>query len=185
MTDFRALCAELVAIEDAISSGNVQLSSQGQVVDGYAALAAFRYVADKARITLAQPEAEGASLAHEAYVAFVQICKGNSDDAGTYESDEELVRRALKRLSDLEMGRPAIEPVPVSARLPGPEDCFPNNSGQRSRKCWAQRYCCDSNGEPVRAIAETWDLVDYQGLARCRRWYYAWLPAHALPVPQP
>ena len=59
-----------------------------------------------------EPEPQGPSLAHEAYVAFVQICKGNSDDAGTYEADEELVRRALKRLSDLEVGRPAIEPVP-------------------------------------------------------------------------
>jgi hypothetical protein len=62
--------------------------------------------------SLAQPAPEGVSLAHEAYVAFVQICKGNSDDAGTYEADEELVRRALKRLSDLELARPAIEPVP-------------------------------------------------------------------------
>jgi hypothetical protein len=41
-------------------------------------------------------------LADMAYVALVQICKGNSDDAGTYEADEELVRNALKRLNDLE-----------------------------------------------------------------------------------
>lgn len=42
------------------------------------------------------------AIAEQAYVAFVQICKGNSDDAGTYNADEELVRRALKKLSDLE-----------------------------------------------------------------------------------
>ena len=42
------------------------------------------------------------SLAEEAYIAFVQICKGNSDDAGTYDADEALVRRALKRLQELE-----------------------------------------------------------------------------------
>jgi hypothetical protein len=42
------------------------------------------------------------ALAEQAYVAFVQICKGNSDDAGTYDADEELVRRALKKLSGLE-----------------------------------------------------------------------------------
>ena len=41
-------------------------------------------------------------LAQEAYVAFVQICKGGSDDAGTYDADEEIVRRALKRLDELE-----------------------------------------------------------------------------------
>jgi len=59
-TDFRALCAELVVIEDAMSGGSVQLSSQGQALDGYAGLAAFRYIAARARIALAlalaQPE---------------------------------------------------------------------------------------------------------------------------------
>jgi len=55
----------------------------------------------------AQPEPpvapkEKSALAQQAYVAFVQICKGNSDDAGTYAEDEELVRQALKRLDDLE-----------------------------------------------------------------------------------
>jgi hypothetical protein len=58
MTDYKALCAELVVIEDAMSGGSVQLSSQGQALDGYAGLAAFRYIAAKARIALAlaQPE---------------------------------------------------------------------------------------------------------------------------------
>lgn len=42
------------------------------------------------------------SLAQEAYIAFVMICKGNSDDAGTYDADEALVRRALERLQQLE-----------------------------------------------------------------------------------
>jgi len=56
MTDFRALCAELVAIEDALSGGSVQFSNQGQALDGYSALAAFRDVADRARAALDQPE---------------------------------------------------------------------------------------------------------------------------------
>ena len=56
---YRAMCAELVAIEDALSRGSVQFSNQGQAIDGYSALAAFRYVADKARILLAQPVEEG------------------------------------------------------------------------------------------------------------------------------
>jgi hypothetical protein len=59
MTDFRALCAELVVIEDAMSGGSVQLSSQGQALDGYAGLAAFCYIAAKARIALTQPEPQG------------------------------------------------------------------------------------------------------------------------------
>jgi hypothetical protein len=56
---YRAMCAELVAIEDALSRGSVQFSNQGQAIDGYSALATFRYVADKARILLAQQEPEG------------------------------------------------------------------------------------------------------------------------------
>ena len=44
----------------------------------------------------------GDAIAHQAYVAFVQICKGGSDDAGTYEEDEALVRLALRRLDKLE-----------------------------------------------------------------------------------
>ena len=48
-------------------------------------------------------------LAQEAYVAFVQICKGGSDDAGTYDADEAIVRRALKRLDELE-GAALAEP---------------------------------------------------------------------------
>jgi hypothetical protein len=51
-------------------------------------------------------------LAQEAYVAFVQICKGGSDDAGTYDADEEIVRRALKRLDELESALLA-QPVAV------------------------------------------------------------------------
>jgi hypothetical protein len=93
-------------------------------------------------------------------------------------SGARLITRALEL-----WGRPAIKPVPVAERLPGVEDCFPGDCGQRSYKCWAQQYHTDSNGEPLQTVAEAWDLVDYRLLARCRRWYYAWLPHHALPVP--
>ena len=51
-----------------------------------------------------RPKPKPKSLAEEAYIAFVQICKGNSDDAGTYDADEALVRRALERLQELEGG---------------------------------------------------------------------------------
>jgi len=55
---------------------------------------------------------EKSALAQQAYVAFVQICKGNSDDAGTYAEDEELVRQALKRLDDLEQAAALAQPEP-------------------------------------------------------------------------
>lgn len=62
-------------------------------------------------------------IAHKAYVAFVQICKGGSDDAGTYDADEELVRSALKRLN-------ALETAPLS--IPPPE-----------RGHWSEGVCGD------------------------------------------
>jgi hypothetical protein len=55
------------------------------------------------------------ALAQQAYVAFVQICKGNSDDAGTYAEDEKLVRQALKRLDDVEQA--AAQPPAAQSTL--------------------------------------------------------------------
>jgi hypothetical protein len=59
-------------------------------------------------------------LAQKAYVAFVQICKGGSDDAGTYDADEAIVRRALKRLDELE-GAALAEPCVAPNECPGLE----------------------------------------------------------------
>ena len=131
MTNWRERCAELL---------------QALETEGYAH---WTVTPDKdelclrTRAELAQPEPEGVSLAHEACVAFVQICKGNSDDAGTYEADEELVRCALKRLSDLEKGRPAIEPVPPE---PGVADHVTDDEGTRwdrttDAALWAKAFC--------------------------------------------
>ena len=59
-----------------------------------------------------EPKEVGDAIAHQAYVAFVQICKGGSDDAGTYEEDEALVRCALKRLDKLESALATPPPKP-------------------------------------------------------------------------
>ena len=58
---------------------------------------------------------------------------------------------------------PAPQPVPVSQRLPGPEDC---DAGE----CWAWDIA-----------EESWTRTHY---AICKQ-YTHWLPAHALPVPLP
>ena len=165
-------------------------------------------------------------LAQKAYVAFVQICKGGSDDAGTYDADEAIVRRALKRLDELEgtllaepeaegpsdeelldladdldldrfegerydysgtvikegcweldfaraalarWGRPTPQPVPLSERLPGPEDC------NAEEMCW---WLIEPYPRPVGPGGKLWSLCRYYpGAAH-------WLPAHALPLPQ-
>ena len=59
MTDYKQLCAELVRIADALDSGTALASNQGQAMDGYSALAAFRDVAYRARAALTEPEPEG------------------------------------------------------------------------------------------------------------------------------
>ncbi len=64
--------------------------------------------------------------------------------------------------------RPAIEPVPVAERLPGPEDC--DGEG----RC----YAWDGYWWLVRsAVLEGDDAGAGEG-------YTHWLPHHALPVPQ-
>jgi hypothetical protein len=67
-------------------------------------------------------------------------------------------------------GRPAIEPVPVSERLPGPEDC------DAEGRCWW--WIVDQPGEFPHWIYAPIEAQSWAG-------YSAWLPHHALPVPAP
>ena len=61
MADFRALCAELVAVENALTGKAQPIANQGQHLDGFSALAHFRSIADRARAALTQPEPQGPS----------------------------------------------------------------------------------------------------------------------------
>jgi len=81
--------------------------------------------------------------------------------------DNCLMKRARAALAQPEpegpTGRPAIEPVPVSERLPGPEDCDP------SFQCW---WFTPSE--------EKWIFWPIKWASpECSHW----LPHHALPVP--
>jgi len=75
----------------------------------------------------------------------------------------EVVRAALAR-----WGRPAIEPVPVSERLPGPEDC--DGDG----RCWW--FSPPACGPHTIRPCWTFDSETLEGDTH-------WLPWHALPVP--
>ena len=64
-------------------------------------------------------------------------------------------------------GRPAIEPVPVAERLPGPEDC--------SSRGYFWAYAGD-DWEETDIDGMNWQHLHHHG-------YTHWLPHHALPIP--
>jgi hypothetical protein len=79
-------------------------------------------------------------------------------------------------------GHPAIEPVLVTERLPGPEDCAPwPDEPDANPWCWAAKEV-DGGWE----WAQIGILgVDAKNLGRVLAgggWTH-WLPAHALPLP--
>jgi hypothetical protein len=78
-----------------------------------------------------------------------------------HHSDVEIVRAALSR-----WGTPAIQPVPVSERLPGPDDCDAEG-------------CCWAIGE-----RGNWMCVHVIGRSWSNPIYTHWLPHWALPVPE-
>ena len=105
-------------------------------------------LADEARAYLAQPEPEGPTVMEIIALA---------DEIEAEELGQvDLVRRALAR-----WGRPAVEPVPVSERLPGPEDCMDEG--------WAWFYT--PRGDWIKAVLPVSPA------------YTHWLPHYALPIP--
>jgi len=177
MTDFRALCAELVdELEDWIAYGD-----EADCADAHA-------VVDRARAALSQPEPQGPTdeelLVWASYygIDYVDISRPSELDGerAPVRSDELCIfaRAALAR-----WGRTAIEPVPVAERLPGPEDCAPwPDEPDANPWCWAGKEV-DGGWE----WAQIGMLgVDAKNLGRVLGgggWTH-WLSHHALPVPQ-
>jgi hypothetical protein len=141
MTDtFRALCAELI-----------QIVEEHCNPDEYSLLDVVN-VLNRTRAALTQPEPEGASQQQieellqaisNAYSAwgwvpekdFQCLLEEVSRLAGIVEEGwdatlEPEETKAKARAALARRGRPAIEPVSVSERLPGPEDC------DASFQCW-------------------------------------------------
>ena len=71
-------------------------------------------------------------------------------------------------------GNPAPQPVPVSERLPGPEDC-----DSEGRCWWGEPQIEDSHDA-------TWNLCTQYDAQEFLTWgaKCGWLPAHALPLPK-
>ena len=149
MTDFRALCAELLqAVEDDVIDVN----------DGQR----FQAVVDRARAALAQPEPQGPTdeelmqLLFDDYRGVIEfVCDVEEEAHVMANSHVKFARVVLAR-----WGRTAIEPVSVTERLPGPEDC------DAEGRCW------------VVLQPGVWVLMKAMPPAS------HWLPHHTLPVPQ-
>ena len=120
-------------------------------------------LADRARTLLAEPETEGPSDEEIISQAdkFLAYSDAHMGDPARWEgSDVDLVafiRHALAR-----WGRPTPQPVPVSERLPGPEDCDVEDN------CWWFDPHADG----------AWYVDTFQSC------YTHWLPANALPTPE-
>ena len=151
ITDFRALCAELIQLDDEKPSeyaGAVTYETWRQQ---------WNAALDRARAALAQPAPPAAGEVGE-------LVRWLRSRAGIPASpDFPAVAAMLTRAADLlEQRHP--EPVPVSERLPGPEDCDENG------------YCWRWN-----TIAGVWSRQHF-----ARHWYEFeshWLPATGLPLP--
>ena len=114
--------------------------------------AELKVALNTARALLAQPVAEGPT--DEEIIAFWSDHCAGDGDAG------------ILRLA--RWGRPAAAPVPVSERLPGPEDCDAEGrcwwATELYPPCWTMRRG---------TYLDEWIIYPY------------WLPANALPLPAP
>jgi hypothetical protein len=121
----------------------------------------------KARAALAVPEQGPTDEEVDALVVCIQgLPVPDADDLALPSTGRgrDMVRRALAR-----WGRPAVEPVPVAERVPGPEDC----DGQ-GRCWWLDR--------PLKNGPAAWMLRRQDdGLLIP---FIAWAPHWAIPVPQ-
>jgi hypothetical protein len=128
--------------------------------------------------------------AGEAHRLMVEFLKQQTQPAPQRPTDEELWEaydqmdgvpedwawvRDYTRAVLARWGRPAIKPVPVAERLPGPKDCTTNPRTGQGQWCWGW---VQHDGLPY---SGRWRMMRQEWLAGEA---VAWLPAHALVVPQ-
>jgi hypothetical protein len=161
MTDFRALCARMA---DELDHYRQLLMDDRRATHALAA---------EARAVLAQPEPvaptdaeieEAAKLIHASMRFAVPDNHYTRDwvERGNSLMQDEARRTARAALAS--WGRPAIEPVPVSERLPGPDDCDAEGLcwwWSRDITAWCLCFAADGDSS---------------------EWTH-WLPHWALPVP--
>ena len=102
------------------------------------------------------PAKPNSSPADDEVGELVAWLKENAEDERQMSNGDNPASLNLDRAADLLQRLSPPQPVPVSERLPGPEDC-------EAGECWAWDVA-----------AEAWN----------RTHYTHWLPAHALPLPE-
>ena len=147
--DFRALCAELLKGLDENRHPEVRYPGH------------LRIAMADARAALNQPEPVGPTLDD-----VVELCAEHEFMLGVDGANEEESAKGLLEIARAVLARwgcSAIEPIPVSKRLPGPEDCGPGGI------CWLW--------DPIRRV---WHLTHFTYLNPGD----FWLPYHALLIPR-
>lgn len=178
MTDYKQLCVELLDSAEELDDLIEGIKLGNYMPDSFT-LQPMRAVLERARAALAEPEPEEPTdeellaALKEAIIAFPP----NHPDAQglscvEYETQLEL-RKA--RVIFASWGSPAPRQIPVTERLPGPEDCIANPRNGQGQWCWG--WCVDDSAVP---FSGRWRMIRRQWLADEA---VAWLPAHALPVP--
>jgi hypothetical protein len=169
-TNYRALCVELLQFGD--QAGEIA-AMEGLWPDcdpGPDSLL------DRARAALAQPEPEGPVKYNEDFWRKDALEKlvyaATAFRLGIYSAEELEIAENRARFFLARWGRPTIEPVPVSERLPGEGDC------DESGRCWWLTLAAIEGGRG--GYSTFWELTTSKAAGRCAS---HWLPHHALPVP--
>ena len=160
-TDYRALCAEL--IEDV----RYLIDCVDHDCCDPVALMECREHVSQTRTALAQPQPQGPSdedLIQLAIDTRLYRFQATAGDPIQYEMTEQQIH-AFARAALARWGRPAIEPVLVSERLPGEGDC------DAEGRCWLTSV----------DVEPGWVADNPE---QCTNWTH-WLPHHALPLPTP
>ncbi len=160
MTDLRTLCARMA---DELDHYRQLLMDDRR---------ATHALATEARAALAQPEPQGLPPRVGLILRLAEIIRevdNNHDKSAT------ALAEAILSHPDCSYDSPAIEPVPVSERLPGPEDC------DAEGRCWWWYPPRAGNAPTYGYWAHEDDATDRAH----HEWPAAWLPHWALPVPAP
>ena len=148
---YRAMCAELHA-----------------AFNTYAVDMKHHDLLERARALLAQPVAEGPT--DEELNTFWN-CSGIADEYGNHTGNIfEFARAVLAR-----WGHPTPQPVAVSERLPGPEDC------DEQGRCWWLKQRANPDHD---LLMPTWHLQRQGPVGTTFFRFTHWAPANALPTPE-